>query len=282
MQAFPNPAEHRRSPCCCCRSGRPIWRRTRPGPLARRNWSSAPTLDRHADNRRPRNDIHLELIDRTDLVAWRHAAAEGRPGASSTCVACSRRGSRGSRPFLVDRSGRRSVDARDDPKVAGVTATYRAKTGGIERWPRRWRTSPKHRSPAARWDRSRFKAPLPPEGGGLQRAHLAGVREASAWRTACTERGNTCGDLTYLIVIEGLPQNSVTAVAVDRSTPHLLQRAAHLAVAAIRHDNTGAGRRGRRSQRRAGGTLVKPWSMLAAILAVWMSASTSTRSPTAF
>jgi CreA protein len=54
------------------------------------------------------------------------------------------------------------VDAHDDPKVGGVTATSRARRPAASRagWASR-KTSPRRRSNAGRSGRSRFRKPLP-------------------------------------------------------------------------------------------------------------------------
>ena len=112
------------------------------------------------------------------------------------------------------------VDAHDDPKVAGVTCyVSRAKTGGIKGglgWPR---TSPRRRSHAGRSDRSRFAKPLPAQEEVFNERISLVFKKLRIVRMVDKPR-NTLVYLTYSDrVIEGSPQNSVTAVPVDRATP---------------------------------------------------------------
>ena len=112
------------------------------------------------------------------------------------------------------------VDAYDDPKVGGRhLLCSRAKTGGIKgaHRPRRRQVRGLDRLPPDRPDH--LPEAAAGAGRGPQRAHLDPLQEAARGAHGRQPR-NTLVYLTYSDrVIEGSPQNSVTAVPVDRATP---------------------------------------------------------------
>lgn len=112
------------------------------------------------------------------------------------------------------------VDAHDDPRVAGVTCyVARAKTGGIKGAV----GLAEDRSEASLACRQvgpiTFKGPLPEQEEMFSERISLVFKKLRVVRMVDRTR-NTLVYLTYSErVIEGSPQNSVTAVPVDRSTP---------------------------------------------------------------
>ena len=112
------------------------------------------------------------------------------------------------------------VDAYDDPKVEGVTCyVSRAKTGGIKGGLGLAEDLAEASIACRQVGPISFRQAARGAGRDVQRAHFAGVQEAARVRMVDKKR-NTLVYLTYSDrVIEGSPQNSVTAVPVDRGTP---------------------------------------------------------------
>ena len=112
------------------------------------------------------------------------------------------------------------VDAHDDPRVAGVTCyVARAKTGGIKGAV----GLAEDRSEASLACRQvgpiSFKGPLPEQEEMFSERLSLVFKKLRVVRMVDRAR-NTLVYLTYSErVIEGSPQNSVTAVPVDRATP---------------------------------------------------------------
>ncbi|GAA4401963.1 CreA family protein [Quisquiliibacterium transsilvanicum] len=112
------------------------------------------------------------------------------------------------------------VDAHDDPRVAGVTCyVARAKTGGIKGAV----GLAEDRSEASLACRQvgpiSFKGPLPEQEEMFSERISLVFKKLRVVRMVDRTR-NTLVYLTYSErVIEGSPQNSVTAVPVDRSIP---------------------------------------------------------------
>ncbi len=112
------------------------------------------------------------------------------------------------------------VDAHDDPRVAGVTCyVARAKTGGIKGAV----GLAEDRSEASLACRQvgpiSFKGPLPEQEEMFSERISLVFKKLRVVRMVDRTR-NTLVYLTYSErVIEGSPQNSVTAVPVDRATP---------------------------------------------------------------
>lgn len=112
------------------------------------------------------------------------------------------------------------VDAHDDPRVAGVTCyVARAKTGGIKGAV----GLAEDRSEASLACRQvgpiSFKGPLPEQEEMFSERISLVFKKLRVVRMVDRTR-NTLVYLTYSErVIEGSPQNSVTAVPVDRSMP---------------------------------------------------------------
>ena len=112
------------------------------------------------------------------------------------------------------------VDAHDDPRVAGVTCyVARAKTGGIKGAV----GLAEDRSEASLACRQvgpiSFKGPLPEQEEMFSERISLVFKKLRVVRMVDRAR-NTLVYLTYSErVIEGSPQNSVTAVPVDRATP---------------------------------------------------------------
>lgn len=112
------------------------------------------------------------------------------------------------------------VDAHDDPRVAGVTCyVARAKTGGIKGAV----GLAEDRSEASLACRQvgpiTFKGPLPEQEEMFSERISLVFKKLRVVRMVDRTR-NTLVYLTYSErVIEGSPQNSVTAVPVDRSMP---------------------------------------------------------------
>ena len=106
------------------------------------------------------------------------------------------------------------VDAYDDPGVAGVTCyVSRAKTGGMGG---RVRTSPKPRSPAAR--------PAPSPSPAAPAEEMFSERISLVFKMLRVVRMVDKAPATLVPDVlrprhRGSPQNSVTAVPVDRATP---------------------------------------------------------------
>ena len=110
------------------------------------------------------------------------------------------------------------VDAHDDPKVSGVTCyVARAKTAASKAGSGSRKTSPRRRSPVAR--SVSFARPLPAQEEVFNERISLVFKKLRIVRMVDKPR-NTLVYLTYSDrVIEGSPQNSVTAVPVDRATP---------------------------------------------------------------
>lgn len=112
------------------------------------------------------------------------------------------------------------IDAHDDPKVQGVTCyVSRAKTGGIKGA----LGLAEDRSEASIACRQTgpisFTKPLPKQEDVFTERISLIIKKLRIVRMVDAKR-NTLVDLTYSDrVIEGSPQNSVTAVAVDLETP---------------------------------------------------------------
>ena len=105
-------------------------------------------------------------------------------------------------------------------KWAASLATYLvpkpAATKAHWAWPK---TKPKPPSPAARWGPITFPAPLKPQEEIFSERMSILFKKLRVVRMVDRSR-NTLVYLTYSErVVEGSPQNSVTAVAVDRATP---------------------------------------------------------------
>ncbi len=112
------------------------------------------------------------------------------------------------------------VDAHDDPKVAGVTCyVSRAKTGGIKGGLGLAEDKSEASIACRQVGPISFAAPLPPKEEVFNERISLVFKRLRVVRMVDRAR-NTLVYLTYSDrVIEGSPQNSVTAVAVDRSTP---------------------------------------------------------------
>ena len=112
------------------------------------------------------------------------------------------------------------VDAYDDPKVAGVTCyVSRAKTGGIKGAMGLAEDKSEASIACRQTGNIAFAKPLPVQEEVLNERLSLLFKKLRVVRMV--DRGrNTLVYLTYSDrVIEGSPQNSVTAVPVDRATP---------------------------------------------------------------
>ena len=112
------------------------------------------------------------------------------------------------------------VDAHDDPKVAGVTCyVSRAKTGGVKGALGLAEDKSEASIACRQVGPIRIDKPLPQQEEVFNERISLVFKKLRIVRMVDVKR-NTLVYLTYADrVIEGSPQNSVTAVAVDRSTP---------------------------------------------------------------
>ncbi len=112
------------------------------------------------------------------------------------------------------------VDAYDDPKVAGVTCyVSRAKTGGIKGAMGLAEDKSEASIACRQTGAIAFARPLPVQEEVLNERLSVLFKKLRVVRMVDKAR-NTLVYLTYSDrLIEGSPQNSVTAVPVDRSTP---------------------------------------------------------------
>ena len=112
------------------------------------------------------------------------------------------------------------VDAHDDPKVAGVTCyVSRAKTGGIKGALGMAEDKSEASIACRQVGPISFAKPLPMQEEMFNDRISLVFKKIRVVRMVDRKR-NTLVYLTYSDrVIEGSPQNSVTAVAVDRATP---------------------------------------------------------------
>ncbi len=112
------------------------------------------------------------------------------------------------------------VDAYDDPKVAGITCfVSRAKTGGIKGAVGLAEDKSEASIACRQTGPIAFTKPLPKQEEIFDVSLSLLFKKLRVVRMVDTKR-NTLVYLTYSErVIEGSPQNSVTAVPVDRATP---------------------------------------------------------------
>jgi CreA protein len=112
------------------------------------------------------------------------------------------------------------VDAHDDPKVQGVTCyVSRAKTGGIKGALGLAEDKSEASIACRQTGPISFAKPLPRQEDVFTERISLVFKKLRIVRMVDAKR-NTLVYLTYSDrVIEGSPQNSVTAVAVDRGTP---------------------------------------------------------------
>ena len=112
------------------------------------------------------------------------------------------------------------VDAYDDPKVGGVTCyVSRAKTGGIKGALGVAEDKSEASIACRQTGAITFAKPLPLQEEVLNERLSILFKKLRVIRMVDKSR-NTLVYLTYSdLVIEGSPQNSVTAVPVDRATP---------------------------------------------------------------
>ena len=112
------------------------------------------------------------------------------------------------------------VDAHDDPKVAGVTCfVSRAKTGGIKGALGLAEDKAEASIACRQVGPISIRQPLPQQEEVFSERISLVFKRLRIVRMVDSKR-NTLVYLTYSDrVIEGSPQNSVTAVAVDRATP---------------------------------------------------------------
>ena len=112
------------------------------------------------------------------------------------------------------------VDAHDDPRVAGVTCfVSRAKTGGIKGALGLAEDKSEASIACRQVGPINISAPLPRQEEVFNERISLVFKRLRIVRMVDTKR-NTLVYLTYSDrVMEGSPQNSVTAVAVDRATP---------------------------------------------------------------
>jgi CreA protein len=121
---------------------------------------------------------------------------------------------------LAGQPSGRLVDAHDDPKVAGVTCyVSRAKTGGIKGALGIAEDKSEASIACRQVGPISFARPLPVQEEIFSESTSLVFKKLRIVRMVDRAR-NTLVYLTYSErVIEGSPQNSVTAVAVDRATP---------------------------------------------------------------
>ena len=112
------------------------------------------------------------------------------------------------------------VDAHDDPKVQGITCyVARAKTGGVKGAVGLAEDKSEASITCRQVGPIAFTKPLPVQEEMFNERLSLVFKKLRVVRMVDARR-NTLVYLTYSDrVIEGSPQNSVTAVAVDRSTP---------------------------------------------------------------
>ena len=112
------------------------------------------------------------------------------------------------------------VDAYDDPKVAGISCyVSRAKTGGIKGAFGRAEDRSEASIACRQTGPISFAKPLPQQEEVFNERISLVFKKLRIVRMVDSKR-NALVYLTYSDrVIEGSPQNSVTAVAVDRATP---------------------------------------------------------------
>ena len=112
------------------------------------------------------------------------------------------------------------VDAHDDPRVEGVTCyVSRAKTGGIKGALGLAEDKSEASIACRQTGPIRFAKPLPQQEEVFNERISLVFKRLRIVRMVDTQR-NTLVYLTYSDrLIEGSPQNSVTAVPVDRATP---------------------------------------------------------------
>jgi CreA protein len=112
------------------------------------------------------------------------------------------------------------VDAHDDPKVGGITCyVARAKTGGIKGGLGLAEDKSEASIACRQVGPISFARPLPPQEEVFNERISLVFKRLRIVRMVDKPR-NTLVYLTYSDrVIEGSPQNSVTAVPVDRATP---------------------------------------------------------------
>ena len=112
------------------------------------------------------------------------------------------------------------VDAHDDPKVSGVTCyVSRAKTGGIKGALGVAEDKSEASIDCQKVGPIAFTAPIAPQEEIFTERISLVFKKIRVVRMVDRAR-NTLVYLTYSDrLIEGSPQNSVTAIAVDRSTP---------------------------------------------------------------
>lgn len=112
------------------------------------------------------------------------------------------------------------VDAHDDPRVEGVTCyVSRAKTGGIKGALGLAEDKSEASIACRQTGPLRFAKPLPQQEEVFNERTSLVFKRLRIVRMVDTKR-NTLVYLTYSDrLIEGSPQNSVTAVPVDRATP---------------------------------------------------------------
>ncbi|MEZ5629149.1 MAG: CreA family protein [Burkholderiaceae bacterium] len=112
------------------------------------------------------------------------------------------------------------VDAYDDPMVEGVTCyVSRARTGGIKGGLGLAEDRAEASIACRQVGPVRFKGPLPPKDEVFSERMSVLFKRMRVVRMVDATR-NTLVYLTYSDkLIDGSPQNSVTAVAIDRATP---------------------------------------------------------------
>lgn len=112
------------------------------------------------------------------------------------------------------------VDAYDDPMVEGVTCyVSRARTGGIKGGLGLAEDRAEASIACRQVGPVRFKGPLPPKDEVFSERMSVLFKRLRVVRMVDATR-NTLVYLTYSDkLIDGSPQNSVTAVAIDRATP---------------------------------------------------------------
>ncbi|HPK32782.1 CreA family protein [Ottowia sp.] len=112
------------------------------------------------------------------------------------------------------------VDAYDDPMVEGVTCyVSRARTGGIKGGLGLAEDRAEASIACRQVGPVRFKGPLPPKDEVFSERMSVLFKRLRVVRMVDGAR-NTLVYLTYSDkLIDGSPQNSVTAVAIDRATP---------------------------------------------------------------
>lgn len=112
------------------------------------------------------------------------------------------------------------VDAYDDPMVEGVTCyVSRARTGGIKGGLGLAEDRAEASIACRQVGPVRFKGPLPPKDEVFSERMSVLFKRLRVVRLVDGAR-NTLVYLTYSDkLIDGSPQNSVTAVAIDRATP---------------------------------------------------------------